>query len=271
MNNILNELIQIHLKKIMLFFMAVLLILTLLLSFSGHTIAEDVFEIEGTCQKHEDLTVSPECTDGTDKVGARIIVCEIVDGGFVLMQYNDLTEALNEAKDGQIIRLLCDIEYKDPILIRDKIVTFDLNSFNLNVKTEAMEALTVDNGALILDDSAGGALNVTSTNILDGVGVLASNGGNATVTNAAGPMIGACAVDASKITVKGNAKSIEYGVYALDGSLITIDGVITVTAGGVYICVGDTDKTKKEGDPIPKAGYLEYTELGNFVWVRIIS
>ncbi|GHU36268.1 hypothetical protein FACS1894105_06340 [Clostridia bacterium] len=167
-------------------------------------------------------------------------VCEIGT-----TQYTDLADALEAVHDGETIKLLKDIDYEDNIKIESKNITFDLNTFTLDVTVDTHAALYVINGWVTLTGS--GEFNVTNTwdgeweNYWDGCAVYAESS-DVTVTNAAG-VYAVYGLYSSIITVQGDVTiigddydNVYIGVEADDGTEITVAGDIinTITDGFAY-------------------------------------
>lgn len=161
-------------------------------------------------------------------------VCEIIETG---IQYADLGDALGEAQDKQTIRLLDNITYNNGISIVGKTITFDVQTFSLNIVNPLGHGLEVGNsGALLLDDKAGGKLNVSST-LTMGYGVRAYSGATVTVSQASGGWQGIHATGASLVSVKGDAIASDTyagnaGVYA-SGATVIVNGITEGSAYGV--------------------------------------
>ena len=184
-----------------------------------------------------------EYTDGANYVWVKAAaepvdyVCAIDQTG---VQYTNLTDALADVQDGQTITLLGNIDYDQPIVINGKSITFDTNGFTLNVTCDSTTAFDVTNGAINLDDSAGGALNAVGAGNLDsnsyGCWVHDADS-SVTVTNITGAYYGAWA-DGGSITVKGDASGTHYGVYAIDGGTISVVGNVTSPLNDAVFAIG---------------------------------
>jgi len=164
---------------------------------------------------------------------------------------------LENVTTGQTIKLLTDINYSQGITITEDIVTFELNGFDLNVEVMNGAALTVkDGGEVLLDDSAGGAFNVTST-ADDWAGVYAHHDGKATVSNAAslgGGGQGVAAELGGIITVLGNVTGKGVGVSSQgDGAIANVygdvmsDGIGVLANNGATVTVNGNVEGKSYG------------------------
>ena len=168
-------------------------------------------------------------------------VCSIGDTG-----YTNLGDALAAAQDGDTITLLANIDYDQPIVVNGKSITFATNGYTLNVTTDAAVALDATNGSINLDDSAGGALNATSTNS-SGYGVYAENANSSiTATNATAISGGGHAAYAvgGNITLKGDvanpgtAARAESRGTIIAGSVSGTSYVLSAIGTGATITVG---------------------------------
>ena len=174
------------------------------------------------------------------KVRVKIKVC-----GIGATEYITLDAALAQVADGQIIRLLRDIDHSSPVVVAGKAITFDLNGHTLNIEVSSGNALTVQGGGVVA--LAGqGELNVKNTAEY-GFAVYATGSGssaqvtNATVTTATGPnagAVGAVATEGGAINVAGDIAVTGpacLGVLASDGSTVSVGGGVSVTGDG---CIG---------------------------------
>jgi len=178
------------------------------------------------------------------------------------IDYTSLTEALDEAGDGDTITLLDNIDYTGSINIIGKTITFDLNGFTLNV---------TNTGGAVIEVGTGGEINLYGDGELNVIGsgnyahgVYAHDGGKATITNAttsgyqghgayalnggtiiivgdttasgAQPARGAQAEgEGSSIAVQGNVSSVNsQGVFAYEGGLITVEGNVSGRFHAIY-------------------------------------
>ena len=174
------------------------------------------------------------------KVRVKIKVC-----GIGATEYITLDAALAQVADGQIIRLLRDIDHSSPVVVAGKAITFDLNGHTLNIEVSSGNALTVQGGGVVA--LAGqGELNVKNTAEY-GFAVYATGSGssaqvtNATLTTATGPnagAVGAVATEGGAINVAGDIAVTGpacLGVLASDGSTVSVGGGVSVTGDG---CIG---------------------------------
>ena len=169
-------------------------------------------------------------SDGSSLVRVKFdATCEI---GTV--QYPTLGAALSAAVNGDTIKLLKDIDYTAGIVITGKTITFNLNGHNLNVTNDMDDALQVGSGGVVSIEGSG-EFNVTS-NAENGKGVYATDGGQATVTNATA-------------TEKWGT-----AVYAKTGGHIRVtgDAVSTATEGTsvILLNLGTDSAIQVEGDAI---------------------
>ncbi|MEN6472011.1 MAG: X2-like carbohydrate binding domain-containing protein [Clostridiaceae bacterium] len=249
-------------------------------------------------------------SDGSNTVRVKTdAVCKLSivtpsDGTYTSL-YNTLGKALNEvtssiAGSKATITLFADIEHPYGIEVYNKTITFNLNGHTLNMTSDEWDGLYVGMGGVV-NIAGDGEFNVKSTGL--GCGVLAVNGGQATVTNAVssngtgaaaegegskvvvmGNVTGADGIGApagTEVIVHGNVTALDadgWGVYASDGGLAVIDGTITVQDEGVYIelSVGETFLPLDPDNGVPMttgtyAGYLRYTEGTNHVYVKVFK
>jgi len=201
-------------------------------------------------------------------------ICQIIaaDGTTVVESYDDFADALMAVENRQIIRLLDNIDYDSAIVIKNKSIKFDLNGYTLNIEVNYLDALVVDGGELLLDNSGGGELNVKGGISSYGYGAHVYNGGKVTVTNAStnGSGTGVYATNGAKVYVCGNVRGGGTGVYADTSAQVTIDGTVTATCGEyVYITVGGVKKYQGGHELISeKNGYFEYRSASSTVWVK---
>jgi hypothetical protein len=172
--------------------------------------------------------------------------------------YESFGYALDNAKNGDIIKLLKNIEYTHTITISNKAITFNLNGFVLNVTTES-NTMTVVNGrvdligagvfnlecatndALYADNSTVTVSNLTSASKAD-YSVYVTNNSKITV---AGDVVGRIlAKEGASVTVDGDVTNSvivieEASVYAFDpGTTVTIGGNVTGIGNGVGAYLG---------------------------------
>lgn len=245
-------------------------------------------------------------SDGSNTVRAKTeAVCKLsltMGGETYVTLHETLKDALdtvNSAPNGSTatITLFADIEYLYGIEVISKAITFNLNGHTLNVTSNEGDGLYVNGSNSVVDIVGTGEFNVKSTDSYR-CGVLAVNGGQATVTNATstsgtgagtdgednsvevmGNVTGADGIGVSKgskVIVHGNIIATGAngdGVFASGGGLAVIDGTITVPDGGVYIMLGDDFLPLNPDNGVPMttgdyAGYLRYTEGTNYVYVK---
>ncbi|GEM_PF-1383262 len=202
-------------------------------------------------------------TDGSATVRARQEVCSL-DGE----NYLFLEDALADAEDGDTITLLADIRYQNEIILIEKDLHFDLDTYKLDLgRTGSDGALKVDGSTLTIDDTNGGKLN-----IVDGyVGIRALNEGSATVSSISGLNgYGIVGESGGLVLVKEDISVLSYmgvgfnlnsgasahvmgNIYSLDGISVgssctgTVDGNITAS-NGPCVEVGGGGSVIVEGD-----------------------
>ncbi len=183
-----------------------------------------------------------------------------------------LTNALNTAADGDIIKLAMSIDYAKGITISGKDITFDLNGFILNVSNWSGPGLEVTNGGSVAL-AGSGEFDVAGTDY----GVSVRGGATATVTSAeARGVSGGTGVWAygagSTVNVEGSvttraANSI--GVYAHNGGSITVDGYVQSASHSAY-AEGTGSSIVVNGDvtAIGFAGYGAYAYDGGNITIN---
>ena len=144
-----------------------------------------------------------------------------------------LTTALNNAANGDTIKLTANINHNNGILIDGKNITIDTSSFKLNVENKAADGagLEVKNGGRF-DYSGTGSVNITGVKY----GVTATGGGYIRVTNATATGADGIGVHTgfgnafSHVKVENDVKSACVGVSAgfvrLDGGINRLETVI---------------------------------------------
>ena len=179
-------------------------------------------------------------TDGSSTVQARQEVCSL-DG----TNYLFLEDALADAESGDTITLLADIRYVGDIVLIEKDLHFDLDTYKLNIgKTGSDGALKADGSNVTIDDSDGGELNI----VTGYVGVRVLNEGSATVTSISGLNgYGIIGESDGSVTVKNDISVTDYigsGMYLYSGAtahvmgnIISLDG-ITVQQSGSEAIIG---------------------------------
>lgn len=177
-------------------------------------------------------------------------------------QYTTLTEALAAVTSGQAIKLLQNINTVENIVIDNKTITFDLNSFDLNILSSQSEGLKVTDGTVNVIGS--GQFNVTGK--LYGVWT-----NNATVTvdsaESSNDGIGVYAIGGAKVTVRGNVTGQNNGVYASDlNTTVIVNGNVTSDGqiqGAVYSLSQATVLVK--GNVSNAMGYGVHTSNGGMI------
>lgn len=181
-------------------------------------------------------------------------------------QYDTLGEALTDVQNGETIRLLKDITYNSGVVISGKSITFDTDTFVLNVSNYSGTGLRVLNGGTVILKGSGeftalgtdygvyaDGSTVTLTNARGdaGTGAYAINGGDITVNGfASGSSSGAYAKgNTSKIVVRTRAYGQNNaGAYSNDGGNVTVYGEVegykgcVATQEGSLVTVNGTSK-----------------------------
>ena len=170
------------------------------------------------------VTVSAESTDS---------VCSIIDGG----NFTSLSDALDNVRDGQTIKLLQSIDYDQSIVIRGIHIIFDLNGFDLNVTAPTVpdQGESVFPGLYVVNNNGTpGQVDLTGNgelNVSGYTGVQADDGSKATVTNATGVVaptvyggIGAQAAEGSEVTVLNDAIGDTTGARGDRGGTVNVRG-----------------------------------------------
>mgnify|MGYP001014787405 CR=1 FL=1 len=137
-------------------------------------------------------------------------------------------------------------------------------------------------GVCVRAYGAGAATTVTGDIFAEGInaiGALGSNGGTATIDgniSATGGM-GGKAIGGT-VVINGNVNSTYSGAHATNyndtNGIVTINGTLTATAPtyAFYIKVGSDEKTAaQDNKDSDQAGYLQYTDGANKVYVKIAS
>ena len=223
---------------------------------------------------------------------SRDYVCEISGGG----SYETLTEAIDDAIDGDTIIILTDIADDEDISISNKYLTIDLDGYTVEI-----DSLTGVNGGIAVN--GGGTLNINGNVTVTGkaaVGIAASGAGtqvtagSVTVTDAvtahtaepSSHAVGVLAEDgaaveigdleitgnwsygivADDVTVTADSVSVYgnfiMGMRAQDEAVVAIAGDITVTGSAPrgIIAESGADVTVG-GDVITTGGFLQITGL----------
>jgi len=180
-------------------------------------------------------------TWGGATVHARQEVCNLNSTPYLFLE-----DALADAVDGDTITLLADIRYQNEIVLIEKDLTLDLDSYTLDVgRTGSDGALKVDGSILNVDFTGGGEFN-----IVDGyVGVRALNEGSVTVSSISGLNgYGIIGESESSVTVTGNITVTSYmgsgmNLYSgatahVMGNIISLDGITVQQSGSEAIVDG---------------------------------
>lgn len=192
---------------------------------------------------------------GTVWIKEASVVCAIGE-----KEYATLSEALEEVKSGETIKLLQDIIHTDPIIVSGKKFNLDLGDYDLLLDTSAEDsfgyALTVEDGGKVnLTGPGTGQFNVKGSyhaiRILGAESaatvhnVEITGGGNGVYMYGSGP-----ALDGGTITVKGDIKA-EKGtgidVNAKNGKVV-VKGNITAHRIGVNIASNPNTEVIVNGD-----------------------
>ena len=182
-------------------------------------------------------TSAPGYIEYTDGVSTVLVedrsVCHNITSG-KWYEYDDFANAITDIPDGgtATLKLLADIDYSGQITVDNKIITFDLNGYTLNVENPSTSGYGLrmyNNGEVNLTDE--GALNVSGNG-----GVYADTGGKATVTNvtATGDTFSLAVhtfASGTLVTVTGSVSSSGYGAHAELRSKIIVNGDIYADVG----------------------------------------
>jgi len=165
------------------------------------------------------------------------------DGMTIVGTYDDIKDAFDAVQDGETIKLLKDITYSGSIKITGITITIETNGNTLLIDAAPNgTALTVDGGNVYLNNEADGEFNVVGGSG-SGRGLVVTNGGHATVTNAS--QVGGASTSArtvyatgpsSTVTVLGNAIGGFYSLGAENGASIMVLG--NVSGGGGMLVSG---------------------------------
>jgi len=194
-------------------------------------------------------------TDGNATVRARQEVCALNGTPYLFLE-----DALADAESGDTITLLADIRYVDDIVLTDIDIHFDLDTYKLDVGRNGAEgSLKVDGGTLTIDDTNGGELNI----VTGYVGVKAINGGRATVSSILDPTTsnslngyGIIGESGGSVTVTGDIKILSYigeglhissgssahvlgDIYSLNGITVQGDGTVATIEGNISSSSGN--------------------------------
>ncbi|QRN84819.1 S-layer homology domain-containing protein [Clostridia bacterium] len=225
----------------------------------GRICATNYLQVGALIKEEEEYTTLENnyyiYTDGTATVQARQEVCAL-NG----MPYLFLEDALADAESGDTITLLADIRYVNDIVLTDTDLHFDLDTYKLDVgRTGAEGSLKVDGGTLTIDDTNGGELNI----VTGYVGLKAINGGRATVSSILDPTTsnslngyGIIGENGGSVTVKGDIKVLSYigeglhlssgssahvlgDIYSLNGITVQGDGTVATIEGNISSSSGN--------------------------------
>lgn len=169
-------------------------------------------------------------------------ICEIGEA-----KYETLDDALIEVQDRETIRLLAGFTHSNSIIADNKVLSIDLNGYDLTVENVAGHALEAKNEGIlnITDDDGSGVLTVNSSGEFKHCVNAVSGGtvnikGNLTASIPAGAMsyqniIGAYADGpGSTINLVGGATGHMAGIYAQNGAVITVTGNVSGSYYGAY-------------------------------------
>lgn len=202
-------------------------------------------------------------TDGTTTVHVRQEVCNLNGTPYLFLE-----DALADADSGDTITLLSDIRYVNDIVLTDTDLQFDLDTYKLDVgRTGAEGSLKVDGGTLTIDDTNGGELNI----VTGYVGVKAINGGRATVSSILDPTTsnslngyGIIGESGGSVTVTGDIKVLSYigeGLHLSSGSsahvlgdIYSLNGITVQGEGTVATIEGNISSSSGNGVQIGSSG-----------------
>jgi uncharacterized repeat protein (TIGR02543 family) len=199
-------------------------------------------------------------------------MCEVIDETGDSTAYRTLDEALAEIQEGETktIRLLKDIEYRSGIVVRNKIITFDLNGYNLTVINDTEGDIHEEiSGLYVYDDDVYGdtAVNLVGEgefNVAGKYGIFAEREFGSevlfpvTVTNATGNGRDAVVAQGAIVTVKGditvnrdeiNDGNNYSGVRANDCAEVIVEGDIHANGDWLMdgICAYDFSSVEVKG------------------------
>ena len=190
--------------------------------------------------------------------GAMEDVCEIVGG----KKYASVKMAVDEATDGQTVRMLGDYTETEPIEVAGKTIYFDLGDFDLNIDTSdrinVPTALLIrEEGSLVQKDSGVGRLSISSGRtgiylfeakevvILNGdvtgvdFGLLALYGGTFSLNgNIHGKGASVYGGGDAVIAIKGDINSEGTGIITNNRAVITVSGGVTGGKIGLEASLG---------------------------------
>ena len=205
-------------------------------------------------------------------------ICEITQTG---MKYVNLNNALSAVTTNQTIKLLQTITHPSAVSITNKIFTFDMNGYDLNISfllgnaviLNGSEIKMTGTGEFNVSGGTGTGVNIynggkiTVTNVTGQTGVQVNNGTAIVTGNTASLSTGySVRANNGSVTVGGNATG---GVWAADNSTVTVEGIVSPNNNNNYIRVGSTYKVEEDGVvSTTNPGYVEYTDDENYVWVR---
>ena len=179
--------------------------------------------------------------DGSTENVSVMVAAITYKGSNYYYSFETLEEAVEFAKEGDVITLLRDIEQEDGVLITDKNITIDLNnkSFtvsegastnNRNFKINGESVVTIKNGTLVaegeLTSGAYGTIRTedTATVTLNDVKLYSYRGYGLNVK----------ALDGTKVTINDSEIYSQYsgGVEAAGGEIVLSN--VTIDQNGVY-------------------------------------
>lgn len=234
---------------------------TFLVTGAQDATAYDLYLVVGDTDNYDPLA---ECTDVVQRKittpAAGTNAFQVVGGD----THATLSGALGAVENNGTIKLLRTVNTVENIGFSNKTITFELNSFDLNITSSADEGIKVINGTLAVTGS--GKLNATGK--LYGVW---ANNGTVTVDDAAsGDGIGVYAILGANVTVRGNATGQSNGVYAdnIDTKVTVKKNVVSTTGqtqGAVY-ALGQAEVIV-EGSVSADSGYGVHTNNSGVITV----
>lgn len=148
-----------------------------------------------------------------------VVMIETADG--IDYYYDTLQEALAEAKDGDTVRLLSDVEPAEMLSI-GQAVTLDLNGYTIDSKYDGSYAINIEsNGVKITDSTVSGSRadgQACGTIIASTLALRISGYNNVTI---------------EKIAIESTTTAIQIG--AGQGSSVTVDGVTIEARNGILV------------------------------------
>ncbi len=195
----------------------------------------------------------------------------------------DLEAALAGFGDGDTIKLTASITYDKGIVLSGKSLTFDVDTYTLNVYNNESSGLLVGAGAEVnligsgkfivsgvpcgvKAEGSGAKAEVTgaSGSGSGGIGAYANQGGQIIVNgDISGPLGAEASGEGSRIMITGNVKgTYTHGVKASHGGKITVHGKVTSTSqDGVYADPGGEIEVQGDVEGQQNGAYVGGNDL----------